>query len=87
MIQNRPPIILEGQLYLNEALNEYLIVTKNDKGHTKFQGKGFKGQMEDESFIDYFPPVDPQDVSDDEINQLLAFSNTKKPLMGFLKPL
>lgn len=73
MIQQRAPMISAGQLFLNADLNEYLIVTKNARGQISYAGIGFKGHSEDQSFIERFQPVDPADVSSDEINALLAF--------------
>ena len=71
MIQARSPLIVAGQIYLHEALDEYLIVTKNNRGQIFFKGAGFGGQAEDQTFIDWFPPVDPEDVDPDEVVSLL----------------
>ena len=72
MISNRAPLIKVGQIYLHEALNEYLIVTQNNRGQVYFQGNGFRGQSEDYAFIERFPAVDPADVDDVEIEYLLT---------------
>jgi hypothetical protein len=71
MNNQRAPMILAGQLYLNESLNEYMIVTGCTRGQVKYAGKGFKGHSEDQSFIERFKPVDPADVEPQEIHELL----------------
>jgi len=50
MNPNRTPLIEAGQIYLNEGLNEYLIVTKNARGQIWYEGAGFRGQLEDFDF-------------------------------------
>ncbi len=79
MLQQRAPIILAGQLYLQEELNEYMIVTNNARGQVTYAGKGFVGHAEDQSFIERFNPVDPADVDSDEVAALLKLCppNTK----------
>jgi hypothetical protein len=79
MLQQRAPLILAGQIYLQEELNEYLIVTKNVRGQVTYAGKGFVGQAEDQSFIEHFNPVNPVDVDAAEIAELLTHcpTNTK----------
>ena len=52
MNQDRAPLIVTGQIYLNEALNEYIIVTKNNRGQISYAGNGFMGRQIDEDFID-----------------------------------
>ena len=69
---NRTPTVRVGQIYLHEGLNEYLIVTKNNRGEVYFEGNGFRGHAEDVSFIERFPAVDPADVDDVEIEYLLT---------------
>lgn len=64
-------MILAGQLYLNEELNEYMVITGTARGQIKYAGKGFKGHSEDQSFIERFKPVDPADVEPQEIFELL----------------
>jgi len=64
-------MILAGQLFLSEELNEYLIVTKNTRGQVQYAGVGFKGNSEDQSFVERFKPVDPCDVEPMEIVALL----------------
>lgn len=71
MLQQRAPMIATGQVYLQADLNEYLIVTKNARGQITYAGKGFVGHAEDQSFIERFQPVDPLDVSADELDSLL----------------
>jgi hypothetical protein len=69
----RSPIILVGQVFLNEDANEYAVVTNNNRGHISFSGMGFKGQCEDVMFIERFPPVDPEDLETMEYAELLSF--------------
>ena len=86
MNQDRPPLIVTGQIYLNEALNEYIIVTKNNRGQISYAGNGFMGRQIDEDFIDAFPPVDPEDVSPEELNMLISFCPSGTvPRVGFIK--
>jgi hypothetical protein len=77
MISSRAPLISAGQLYLNEELNEYLIVTKNEHGQISYSGFGFKGHSEDQSFVERFKPVNPTDVDSDEIKVLLSYCSPK----------
>jgi len=72
MNPNRTPLIEVGQIYLNEGLNEYLIVTKNARGQIWYEGAGFRGQLEDFDFTEKFPAVDPEDVDPIEIEFLLS---------------
>lgn len=74
MIPTRAPVITVGQLYLNEPLNEYLIVTKNNRGQVHYSGKNFKGHSEDQSFVERFKPVDPIDVDHNELQELLKLA-------------
>ena len=85
MITTRP-IILVGQLYLHPEVNEYLTVTKNDGGEVSYGGLGFRGILEDEDFIERFQPVDPADVSAEEISDLISLcpKNTTAKV-GFIK--
>lgn len=85
MISNRAPLIKVGQLFLNEGLNEYLIVTRNHQGQIAYAGPGFRGNLEDYDFIEKFPAVDPADVDPAELQQLLAHcpENTI-PTVGFI---
>lgn len=69
----RPPLIVAGQLYLNDFINEYLIVTANNRGQISYAGIGFRGQAEDATFIERFQPVNPEDVDKMELATLLSF--------------
>lgn len=71
MNNQRAPMILAGQLFLSEELNEYLIVTRAGRGQISYAGNGFKGHSEDQTFVERFKPVDPSDVDSTEINDLL----------------
>lgn len=82
----RAPLITVGQIYLNPMVNEYLIVTKNNRGQVFYSGKGFRGQSEDETFLDRFPPVDPADVEPQELRDLLEFVPIgTRPTTGFIR--
>ena len=72
MLPLRAPMISVGQLYYNEDLNEYLVVTKNERGQVRYAGTGFFGHSEDQSFIERFKPVDPRDLTDAETVSLLV---------------
>lgn len=72
MNQQRAPMILAGQIFYNEPLNEYLIVTKANRGQISYAGNGFKGHSEDQSFIERFKPVNPTDVDANELVDLLS---------------
>lgn len=69
---NQTPAIKVGQIYLHQALNEYLIVTKAQRGEIYFEGNGFRGHSEDYVFLERFPAVDPVDVDEVEIEYLLT---------------
>lgn len=71
------PIILTGQVYLDETKNSYLVVTKRHGETVTYSGEaypgcpGFRGMMEDEQFIKRFRPVDPADLTPDEARNLV----------------
>jgi hypothetical protein len=69
----RSPIILVGQVFLNEDANEYTVITNNNRGQLSFAGIGFKGQCEDVAFIERFPPVNPEDLDTMEYAEMLSF--------------
>lgn len=73
MLQQRAPIIATGQIYLQAELNEYMIITKNARGQVTYAGKGFVGHAEDQSFIERFNPVNPDDVDAAEVELLLSY--------------
>lgn len=81
----KSPLIQVGQIYLHAGLNEYLIVTHNNRGQISYEGVGFKGQAEDLTFIERFGPVDPSDVDENELLDLLSFCpvNTEA-LIGYV---
>jgi hypothetical protein len=68
----RTPIIVVGQVYLHNSLNEYVVVTKSTRGDIQFKGPGFGGMNEVELFLERFGPVDPADLSPEETEQLHA---------------
>jgi hypothetical protein len=85
MILHRAPLIVVGQIYLNADIQEYLIVTNNNRGQISYQGVGFTGQAEDETFIERFAPVDPEDVDESELAELVSFCPAgTQPLVGFI---
>lgn len=85
MNPNRPLLIQVGQLFLHEQLNEYMIVTRNDRGQISFEGSGFRGQLEDFAFIEKFQPVDPENVDQAEIEYLLTMCPPgTEALIGFV---
>jgi len=87
MNPNRAPLILVGQIYLNQdpLVNEYLIVTNNNRGQISYEGVGFKGQSEDYTFIKRFGPVDPEDVDTPELQELLSFCpEGTEALVGYI---
>ena len=73
MIPHKSPMILPGQIYLHEDLDEYMVVTRNNRGLVTYCGDGFKGSSDDFTFIDRFQPVDPEDVCPIELQGLLSF--------------
>lgn len=73
MLCTKSPLIVTGQIYLNEELDEYLIVIKNNRGQVYYKGDGFGGQAEDASFMTRYLPVDPEDVEEEELVFLLSF--------------
>jgi len=78
-------MIAVGQLFLNAILNEYMIITKNERGQVTYAGSGFKGHAEDHSFIERFNPVNPNDVDAFEISDLLSMCPTgTKASTGFI---
>jgi hypothetical protein len=81
----KSPLILVGQIYLNTEVQEYLVVTNNNRGQISYEGVGFKGQAEDLTFIERFGPVDPTDVDADELTELLAFCPSgTEALVGYV---
>jgi len=72
----KPIIIQVGQLYLHESNNAYIIITNNRGGLLSYAGPGFRGQLEQETFLELYPPVDPEDVSAEELAFLLQQCTT-----------
>lgn len=67
---NQMPILVTGQLYLCTELNDYAIVTRNNRNQISYSGRGFKGQADSEIFVERFEPVDPADVDDTDLTFL-----------------
>lgn len=85
MNPTRAPLITIGQLYLNEEVNDYLIVTGKAGDQISYAGKGFKGMCEDQTFIERFLPVDPLDVDQDELKYLVSLCSKEiEPKIGFI---
>ena len=53
-------------------LDEYQIVIKNNLGQITYSGVGFTGQSEDVLFIERFKPVNPSDIDNIELANLLS---------------
>lgn len=70
---SRTPIIMPGQVYLNSEINEYLVVVHSNRGDISFRGQGFNGRHDYERFLERFGPVNPEDLTEDEEQQLMAF--------------
>lgn len=68
----RAPLILAGQVYLNPKVDEYIVVVRNKGGKIYFRGHGIFGTAEDEEFLEAYPPVDPDDIDNDECEFLLS---------------
>lgn len=68
----RTPIIVVGQVYLHSdpKVNEYVVVTKSNRGDIHFRGPGFNGRNDVELFLQRFGPVDPADLDAEETAQL-----------------
>lgn len=60
------PIIVPGQVYLSETLNEYAVIMKANQGEIKYKGPGFSGVLDVELFLERFGPVDPKDLDKNE---------------------
>jgi hypothetical protein len=70
------PIIVPGQVYLSETLNEYAVITKANQGEIKYKGPGFSGVLDLEFFLERFGPVDPKDLDKSERASLESFLPT-----------
>jgi hypothetical protein len=86
MKSTKPVIVLPGQLYLDEEKNRYLIVSARNGETITYRGHGFIGMLEDSVFIDRFLPVDPVDVSAEELISLVDLTGLPvTPKVGFIK--
>lgn len=82
---SRMPIIMVGQVYLHTALNEYVVVTKSNRGDVYFAGKGISGKMYYEDFLEQFPPVNPADLTPKETAELMeVLCNGGDLLIGWI---
>ena len=70
-------IVLPGQVYYHEQLNEYLVVTRANRGDISYSGPGFRGNMEVETFLSTFQPVDVDDLEEGEALTLVNLAGTQ----------
>lgn len=66
----RTPIVVPGQVYLH-TINEYIVVTKANKGEITFRGPGISGMSQVECFLSKFAPVNPEDLTVTEAGALV----------------
>ncbi len=66
MKSTKPVIILAGQVYFDDDKNDYLVVKRKIGEVVSYEGRGFRGMLEDEIFLQKFQPVDPEDLTDAE---------------------
>lgn len=81
----RTPIIAPGQVYLHPT-NEYLVVTKSNRGSISYKGPGFSGLGDVESFLERNGPVDPADLTDAERDVLQGFVDGRPLITGWVQP-
>lgn len=76
----RTPIIVPGQVYYHDQFKdgEYLVVTAARQGDITYRGPGFTGHSEVDVFLERFLPVDPEDLSAPEAEQLTELLNNSK---------
>ena len=79
------PLITIGQIYLHPTYNEYMVVTKYNRGDVNFSGPGFSGKCWVEAFLQKFQPVDPADITEAEKTVLLSFG-VPNLLVGWFEP-
>ena len=82
----RTPIIAVGQVYLHPGHNEYLVVTKSNRGDIGFKGPGFYGLHELDTFLERFGPVDPEDLTREEYAVLQELVDGKELTVGWVEP-
>jgi hypothetical protein len=70
MKSNKPVIILAGQVYFDDDKNDYLVVKRKQGEVVCYAGRGFRGMLEDEVFLQKFQPVDPEDLTVAEVEFL-----------------
>ena len=86
MKQSKPIIILPGQLYYDETKNEYLIISRHQGDTTSYEGHGFRGMLETDEFLERFQPVDPADLEQEELDELVNLCRVPVvPKIGFIK--
>lgn len=87
----RQPIILAGQVYLDEKNNSYIVVTKKVGEMVSYQGQphssfvGIRGRLEDVDFIKLYQPVDPTDLTDEEYRELSSYAGLNTLHTGFIQ--
>lgn len=88
----RTPIIVVGQVYLHNEMNEYAVVTKSVRQQVQYRGQTeagrvFSGMNEAEVFLERFGPVDPADLSQKEAEILTSLLESPMPLsVGWVAP-
>jgi len=83
-LPNDSLIIVPGQIYLHDGHNEYIVVIKNKVDIVHWQGSGFKGCRGAEEFLNEFLPVDPEDLDEEELAELQAFTEATLKV-GFVR--
>ena len=81
----RTAIISVGQVYLHAELNEYLVVTKANRGNISFAGTGFNGMNEVDTFLERFGPVSPDDLDHQETSTLKILVGNQELLTGWIE--
>ena len=66
-------VVVTGQIYLHNELNEYIVITRSDLDAVSFRGKGIAGFSGTDTFLARHQPVDPEDIEDWETAELLTF--------------
>lgn len=85
MKSTKPVIILAGQVFYDSEKNHYLVVRRKQGEVVSYAGHGFRGMLEEDVFLDKFQPVDPEDLTSDEVAALTGFCDEGTALkIGFI---
>lgn len=76
----RTPIISIGQVYLHTT-NEYIVVTKSNQGQITLAGTNFIARYDVDTLLETCGPVDPEDLTENEVLELKALIPADKPLL------